>query len=300
MLDAHLRATEENRTLEETTHTQRQPDISQYDHAPVSWWSWRPGIRPRNALLVGAACTLVALLFLSLGSVLLVLGILDATAPMLSVPAIVTRHTVSNLDNSYTLVLHLQAPNFPATVAATVSASAYSALHDGEHIHAKYSPFLHTLHALESTSEQGQPAQQYVLPGDGATGNLLGAIAFLVLGVALLPYPALLTRWGWRDLYAERHRHRGEMSGTLVALRDTSETQMRRPGLLPRRGVRSWYGIAVLPAQEIHETGSSGITTFAVNREIYQAVREGITVTLSYSPHLHYVYSVQQIGETGE
>lgn len=300
MLDTHSRAIEEITTLEETVHTHQQPEIAQYYHAPVSWWSWRPGIRPRNALLIGAACSLVALLFLSLGMVLLILGILDSTSPMLSVPAIVTRHTVNSFDNTYTLTLHLQSSGFPTTTSATVSASAYHALHDGEHILAGYSPFLHTLHTLNSSNKQGQSSQQYVLPGTSNASSLPGAIAFLLLGAALLPYPAALVRWAWRDLYAERQQHKSEISGTIVALRDTSEMQMRRPGLLPRRGIRTWYGIAILPAQDTRDRESSEITTFAINRETYQTVREGIAITLSYSPHLHYVYSLRQTGETGE
>ncbi|MHB8596981.1 MAG: hypothetical protein ACYDER_09230 [Ktedonobacteraceae bacterium] len=46
---------------------QSQPETTTYDSRTISWWSWQPGIMPRNALLIGGSFSLVALLFISLG-----------------------------------------------------------------------------------------------------------------------------------------------------------------------------------------------------------------------------------------
>ena len=85
------------------------------------------------------------------------------------------------------------------------------------------------------------------------------------------------------------------MYGTVVALRAATETHMRRPGLLPRRGVRTWYGVASIP----DNVGAPFIapSTFAINQETYRTVEEGSEVTITYSPHLHYVYSLKLVGE---
>lgn len=275
--------------LENTVHS--QPETTTYDNRPISWWSWRPDIRQRNALLIGGSFSLVALLFISLGGMILAFSIVDSVSPTRTIPGIVTHHTIASLDNAYYLTIRLQTPGFPATVSAEVSAEAYHAIHDGEHILAEYSPFLHVLNALDSI---GQQRQHYVLPNSGAAGILLGAIALLLLGMLLLPYPAILARWGWRDLYAKRHpqQHRSH-----VALRATTEAQMRRPGLLPRRGVRTWYGVAVLPTENSKETGATYVVTFAINQETFKTVEEGTAVTITYAPHLHYVYSLKLVGE---
>ncbi|HVB24645.1 MAG TPA: hypothetical protein VNG51_22095 [Ktedonobacteraceae bacterium] len=291
---------------EDTAQSRPQTETISYDSRPISWWSWRPGIRPHNALLIGMAFSLVALLFISLGAVVLAFSIRDSVSPTITVPGIVTHHTIAGLDNAYYLTLRLQTPGFPTSVSAAVSAGAYHTIHDGDHILAEYSPMLHVLNALDSVGQQGQHSQHYVLPNSGAGGILLGAIALLLLGVLLLPYPAVLARWGWRDLYVNRHSQQGtlQISGTVVALRAADQTQMRRPGMLPRRGVRTWYGVAVLPDNTTKNTGdikNSGIArvvTLAVNQETFRTVEEGATVTITCSPHLHYVYSLKHTGET--
>ncbi len=144
--------------------------------------------------------------------------------------------------------------------------------------------------------------QHYILPNSGTAGILLGAIAILLLGMVLLPYPAVLARWGWRDLYYEWDSERGQsrISGIVVALRATTETHMRRPGLLPRRGVRTWYGVALHPTSDTEETGIAQVVTFALDRVTYRTVEEGAEVTITYSPHLHYVYSLKDAGEKSE
>ena len=293
---------------EDTAQSRPQTETVSYDSRPISWWSWRPGIRPRNALLIGTAFSLVALLFISLGAVILAFSIVDSVSPAITVPGIVTHHTIAGLDNAYYLTLRLQTPGFPTSVSAAVSAGAYHTIDDGDHILAEYSPMLHVLNALDSVGQhgqQGQHSQHYVLPNSGAGGILLGAVALLLLGMLLLPYPAILAHWGWRDLYANRHSQQGtlQISGTIVALRAADETQMRRPGLIPRRGVRTWYGVAVLPIKSTENTKHSGairVVTFAINQETYQTIEEGTEVTITCSPHLHYVYSLKRTGETGE
>ncbi|HLX41013.1 MAG TPA: hypothetical protein VKR42_10780 [Ktedonobacteraceae bacterium] len=290
---------------EGTAQSRPQSEIVSYDNRPVSWWSWRPGIRPRSALLIGGSFSVVALLFISLGLVVLVFSIVDSMSPPLILPGVVTRHAIAGLDNAYYLTIRLQSPGFPASVSAEVSAGAYHALHDGDHIFAEYSPFLHVLNALDSVGQQNQHSQHYVLPNSGAGGILLGAIALLLLGMILLPYPVILARWGWRDLFANRHTQQRnvQMSGTVVALRAANETQIRRPGLLPRRGVRTWYGVAILPGDTIEQTKNGGfarVVTFAVNQAIYRTIAEGTHVLITYSPHLHYVYSLQHAGEQSE
>lgn len=291
--------------LEDTTKSLPQTKAVSYNSRPVSWWSWRPGIRPRNASLIGTAFSLIALLFISLGAVVLAFSIVDSVSPTITVPGIVTHHTIAGLDNAYYLTLRLQTPGFPASVSAAVSAGAYHSIHDGDHILAEYSPMLHVLNTLDSVGQQGQQSQHYVLPNSGAGGILFGAIALLLLGMLLLPYPAMLARWGWRDLYANQHSQQRilQISGTVVALRAAAETQMRRPGLLPRRGVRTWYGVAVLPCDTTEDTKNTvvaRIVTFAVNQETYRTVEEGTEVTITCSPHLHYVYSLKHTGETSE
>ena len=284
---------------EDTTQSQPLQKIATYDSRPISWWSWRPGIRPRNALLIGGAFSLVALLFISLGVVVLAFSIVDSISPTHNVPGIVTRHSIAGLNTTYYLTLRLQTPGFPTSVSAEVSAGAYHTIHDGDHILAEYTPMLHVLHALDSVTQQSQHNQQYVLPNSGVAGILLGAIALLLLGMLLLPYPAVLARWGWRDLYAERYPQQksSQLSGTVVALRAATETHMRRPGLLPRRGTRTWYGIAILPTAYTNDTGATRVITFAINQEAYRTVEEGTAVTITYSPHLHYVYSLKQADE---
>ena len=56
---------------EDTAQSLPQFKSVKYDSGPISWWSWRPGIRPRNALLIGGSFSLVALLLISLGGVVL-------------------------------------------------------------------------------------------------------------------------------------------------------------------------------------------------------------------------------------
>ena len=110
----------------------------------------------------------------------------------------------------------------------------------------------------------------------------------MLLGLLLLPYPALLVHWGWRDLLLARYE-RGRLStmkGRVVALRET--TRGRQPGFAGR-GARLWYGIALQPDEEPLK-----IHTFSISEETYRSLQKGMPVRIVYSPHLHYVYTITE------
>ena len=261
--------------------TQAQRETISRETNLISWWSWRPGIQPRNALLIGGAFSLIALLLLALGLVVLGLSIADTASSPLSVPGTVTRHTITGLNSTYYLAIQLHTQGFPASISVAVNKEVYYAIGDGEAVTLEYSPHLRVLNALDAGG------QHSILPNSGAPGIVLGAIALLLLGLALLPYPAVLAHWGWRDLYTG-----GTMrtTGTILALRAATETQMRRPGLMPRRGVRTWYGVAL-------SNDAGRILTFAVNETMFRGLAEGSTITITSSPRIHYVYSLEQVRE---
>ena len=266
--------------LEDTA--QPHTELAIHASGPVSWWSWRPGIKPRNALLIGGVFTLIALFFIALGLVVLALSIADSTSAPLNVAGVVTRHTTGGLNGSYYLTIQLHTPGFPAAVSAPVNATMYHTLHDGNAVTLEYSPYLRQLNALDAGG------QHYILPNSGTAGIVIGAIALLLLGLVMLPYPAVLARWGWRDLYSN---NRMNVTGAIIALRAATETQMRRPGLMPRRGVRTWYGIALSTS----DTGR--VMTFAITETMYRGRKEGEIITIICSPHIHYVYSLEQVRE---
>ena len=266
--------------LEDTAQPRTKTAIHESGH--VSWWSWRPGIKPRNALLIGGTFTIIALFFIALGLVVMALSIADSTSAPLTVAGVITHHTTGDPNGSYYLTIQLHTRSFPSTVSAPVNATMYHTLHDGNAVTLEYSPHLRQLNALDTGG------QHYILPNSGAAGIVIGAIALLLLGLVMLPYPAVLARWGWRDLYSN---NRMNVTGTITALRAAPETQMRRPGLMPRRGVRTWYGIALSTS----DTGRG--MTFAVTETMYRGRKEGEIITITCSPHIHYVYSLEQIRE---
>src|SRR6266700_2641077 len=53
----------------------QKQEASALENETVSWWSWRPGIKPRNAFIIGGLLSLVALLLLCLGLFILIFGI---------------------------------------------------------------------------------------------------------------------------------------------------------------------------------------------------------------------------------
>jgi hypothetical protein len=88
-LPTEYRVADEN--MQQHTYTTHDPDS-------ITWWSWQPGIKPRNAVFVGWLITLLALLLGSIGLVTLVLGIMDNASALLQLPGIGASHTLNNLD----------------------------------------------------------------------------------------------------------------------------------------------------------------------------------------------------------
>jgi hypothetical protein len=254
---------------------------------PISWWSWRPGIRAQNALLIGIPCTLITLLMTLLGLITLLAGIVDSMSPPLLVPGIVRLRSEGTRTSPPQLTLHLQGPGgIPSDVTFTVSASTFQQVRVNAAVVVSYSQHLHFAYALDDAG------RHYLLPGTTAAGNPVGSIALLLVGLLLLPYPALLAHWGWQDLLIERYQREKlvRITALVVDKRASAKTRTARPGFTGR-GSRPWYGLALLPLEE-HMTQHA--STFSVNEETWARIQNGTHVEVSYSPHLHYVYSIQQ------
>jgi hypothetical protein len=261
-----------------------QQERPQLAGGPISWWSWRPGIRPRNALLIGSLLSVVAVLLLATGSVTLALGILDSFSPPLQVAGSVYSHAVNQLNGRPCLIVHVHRAGFPAVVAPTVSNALFHSIHDGNTLLLDYSPRLRVLYAIDSAG------QRFPLPGGSAVLDFIGERGLLLVGGVLLPYPALLMSWGWRDLLAARRRAKSTfLSGTVVALRVSTPGGPGRPGLIPR-AARPWHGVAV-------QSTDGEVTTFALRQERYVSLHEGDSVRITYSPCVHFVYALEQVSE---
>src|SRR6266496_641068 len=261
------------------------------DVGPISWWSWRPGIKPLNALLLGCPLTIFALLMILLGLITLVAGIEDSSSAPLLVPGTVISRSTGTTTSASQLTIHLRrTAGFPSTVALAVPAIVAQHVPINATVTLMYSQRLHFAYALEYA---GHP---YILPGVSAAGNPVGSIALLLLGLIMLPYPALLAHWGWRDLLIERY-DRGRLCKMMACIVDTramTRTHVARPGFAGR-GTRPWYGIALLPV----EGGSSRhVYTFSVSGETHGSVQKGTLVNATYAPHLHYVYRLVSIPST--
>ena len=97
----------------------------------INWWSWRPGIKPRNAILIGGPITLLALLLACIGIISLVLGIMDSFSAPLQFPGIVTNHTMNIIDGLPRLTIRLHAAGFPTTISPVVPTAVSQSLHKG-------------------------------------------------------------------------------------------------------------------------------------------------------------------------
>ncbi len=268
--------------------TNQNDESSSNAPGPISWWSWRPGIRPQNALLIGIPCTFIALLMLLLGLITLIAGIADSMSPPLLVPGIVRQRNDGTRISPPHLTIHLQGPQgIPSAVTLTVSDSTFQQVRMNATVTVSYSPHLHFAYALDYAG------RHYLLPGTTAAGNPVGSIALLLVGLLLLPYPALLAHWGWQDLLIERYKREklARMTARVVDKRATTNTRMARPGLTGR-GTRPWYGLALLP---LDENMTRHIYTFSVGEEVWARIQNGIHVEVIYSSHLRYVYSLQQM-----
>ena len=253
----------------------------------ISWWSWRPGIKPRNALVFGGLLSLLGLLLLTGGLFTFIVGIVDANSAPLQVPGTVTGHATNALDELPHLTIRLQESGDPV-ISPAVSSSASHAISNGDPVLVDFSQHLHFLYALDHAG------QHYALPGTSASGNLPGSLAFLLLGMLLLPYPALLTRWGWLDLhakYGDVHPGPCTMIARVVALRSTRQPRRaNRPGLTPRAS-GSWYGVALQP---LDTADRDEIKTFSIRQKTYEYLHKDSIVEIIFSSHLRYVYSIKE------
>lgn len=268
----------ENRMQQEQTHSM--------DVGPISWWSWRPGMKPEKALFAGAVFALVGLALAASGLVTLVLGILDGNSPPLQLPGTVTSHSTVAFDNLPHLTIHLHAQGFPDQVMPAVPVSAAHSISDGAHVLVDYSPRLHFLYAIES---QGR---RYPIPGSSAAGNPFGSLALFFLGAVICPYPMLLTLLAWRDLNVGRGgRKKQQMRARVVGLRAAISSGTRRTGMMPVPS-RSWHGVALQP---LDSRITQQVMSFSIPEYTYALLHEGDTVEITYSPHLHYVYSISVV-----
>ncbi len=263
---------------------QEQNEKYSSDSGPISWWSWRPGMKPRNAIIFGGLLAFLGLLLIGSGLFTLVEGMIDANSPPLQIPATITGHTTNVLDALPHLTIRLHVNGNPEIVPA-VSQSLARIIQNGDAVLLDYSPHLHFLYALDY---QGQ---RYSLPGTSASGNPLGSLALLLIGIILFPYPLLLTRWGWLDWRAKNNDQGGgqcTMIASVVALRSTGQTRRsNRPGLTPRFS-GSWYGVALQPLN------SDQIRTFSIQEQTYKRLRKDTMVEIIFSSQLHYVYSIDE------
>ncbi len=255
--------------------------------ASFSWWSWRPGIRPRRALLIGLPLMCVGLFFILAGVYFLISIIIDSTSPPIRIPGLVTGYTSGLLDNQIHLSIRVQRNGRASTIAPAITPAEQRVIHSGDEVTLDYSPHLGYVYALEDHG------QRYDLPGGSPLSGLFASIALIPLGLLFFPYPLLLTLWGWHDLRQPAVTIRGKVVGLRVSqrTRPTHQKRAAHPGLAPRLG-RAWYGIALetLASQQ-------DIVTFAIRKEQHKALCEGQIVEVLYSPHLHYVRALQPIAD---
>jgi hypothetical protein len=282
---------------ESTRQTQAQRTF-QGENGPLSWWSWRPGIQPRNALLIGGAIAFIAVLLISIGLVTLVLGIMDSSSPPLRIPGVVVSHNSTIMGQQQLTIrefadnLSNGASNLPGEVSPVVASNTFRTLRNGQHVLLDYSPHLYILSALEYGD------QRVALPDANLTSDIFGAIVLLCFGMIVLPYPALLAHWGWRDLYSwhSKQDEIRKMRASVVKLRETGRRQLRtaQAGLTPHIA-RAWYGVALCPIDGMEKTaGEKKIMTFSISHEVYSRLRVGDVVDIRYSPRVHYVYALER------
>ena len=256
-------------------------------YGPISWWSWRPGIQPRNALLLGVPLTLITLFIVLLGLLTLIAGIEDSMSPPLRVPGTILSHSEGTKISSPQLTIALRGPkSIPNTVTLAVSESTFQQVTIKAPVIVSYSQRLHFAYELEYAGRHS------LLPGTTVAGNPPGSLALLLVGLLLLPYPALLTHWGWQDLLIERY-HRAKltrMTARVVDKRATTKTRKAHPGFTGR-GSRPWYGLALLP---LDKEGAEHVHTFSVSEEVWARTQANTLVKVTYSPHLRYIYEVHK------
>ncbi len=253
--------------------------------ARVSKWRWRPGMNPRFALAVGVVFSFVGLLFILLGLVSLIAGIQDSRAAPIQYPGIVTGYTTGLFDNLPHVVIRVQKQGATITIAPAVSHETAQSLHKGEAVTVNYSQRLNFPYALESKGHT------YLLPGTSSAGNPFGSIALMLLGLIIFPYPAFLASWAWRDLQA---RYENKMTARIVALRSSKQHRTPQPGITSPIA-RPSYSMLLEP---LDVSFSQDVIAFPIKEDLYHELRPKTLVEITYSPHLHYIYSVIQVNES--
>lgn len=246
----------------------------------VSWWSWRPGMRPLYAFLFGGFLTILALFLLVNGVATLITGIRDSQSPPVRVAGVVASHS-KDLLGSPQLTIRLQEAGFPAEITLVVSRAASTTLNDGSPVIVDYAQYQRIPYALESLGTR------YPLPGASPSGNLWQKLGLLFTGLLLLPYPALLAFWGWRDL---RLGLRSQRTAVVVALRAARQTSARAPGMRLRT-TGTWHGVALQLEQGA--ASEPEILVFGIRQELHEELRRGQRVEITYSPHLRHLYTLK-------
>ena len=265
--------------MSEEDALQKQPLM---EAEAVSWWSWRPGMRPGRAFVFGGLLSLMALFLLANGVTTLVADILDSSAIPVRVPGVVTGHGKDVL-GAPQLTLHLEQAGFPTTITLVVAPTTATALANGSAVIVDYAPHRRIAYALESRG------QRYLLPGTSATGNLWQSLGLLLSGLLLLPYPLLLSFWGWRDLRSGQTCRR---TARVVALRAARQTTTRAPGLVPRT-THIWHGVAL--QMDDSSANTPEILTFGISQEQHAQLKRGERVEVLYTPHLHRLYALKSL-----
>ncbi len=244
----------------------------------VSWWSWRPGIKPWRAFVFGGLSMLLTLFLLLSGVVTLTAGLLDSSLPPLRLTGTVSARSKTLLGSPQLTIRF----NASTSITLPVSTAASQALPSGTTVEVDFGPYLHAPYSLENAGHN------YPLPGTSPAGNPLEAALLLLAGLLLFPYPALLFFWGWRDLRSGDIR---QVNALVVAVRTVDQTTTRGPGMLPRR-IHTWHGIAVQPTSD-EATAHPRVLTFAIQAGIAAQLHQGDKVQVGYSPHLRHLYTLK-------
>ncbi|HYA98661.1 MAG TPA: hypothetical protein VED37_00435 [Ktedonobacteraceae bacterium] len=250
----------------------------------VSKWRWRPGMNPRFALAVGVVFSFVGLLFILLGLVSLIAGIQDSSSTPIKYPGVITGYTTNIFDNLPHTVIRVEKPGATITIAPAVSHTDAQSLHTGEAVIVYYSQRLDFPYAIESEGHV------YLLPGTSSSGNPFGSIALVLLGLIIFPYPAFLASWAWRDLQAQDGI---KMTARILALHSSKQNRTPQPGITSPIS-RPTYSMVLEP---VDASFSQDVVAFPIKEEMYHELRPKTLVEITYSPHLHHIYSVKQVNE---
>ena len=196
-----------------------------------------------------------------------------------------TGFTTNFLDSLPHVIIRIEKEGATSTIAPAVTQATAQALHIGDHVIVDYSQRLHFPYALESGG------QRYLLPGTSSAGNPFGSVALLFLGLLIFPYPAFLAFWGWCDLQAQGG---ATMTARIVGLRSSKQTRAPQPGITSRF-FRPSYTLALEP---VDSSALRDVATFIIKEELYRSLRVGAIIQVTYSPNLHYVYTLKQVDES--